>query len=131
MSAFVVTKFHIDAIMTAALNYETPGIDRHTATDVGRVLWIENVRSVASRYPGGIEATEIGTRRAEVYVHKAVAVPGIVETAKLIDSLEYQSSEHDGWARSEALAWLGVIRAALLRSLPGYEGAAWAVDRAA
>ncbi|GJD97441.1 hypothetical protein [Methylobacterium iners] len=131
MSAFVVSKFQIDAILTAALNYGADGVDRNSATDIGRVLWLENGKSFAALYPAKVDAIEIATRRAEVYVFKAVAVPSIVEAAKLVDSLEYQSCEHDGWARSDALAWLGVIRAALLRSLPGYEGAAWAVDRAA
>lgn len=127
MSAFIVSKHHIDTLLSAALSYQVPGIDRHTATDVGRTLWIENIRSVSDRYPARSDTVEIGMRRAEIYTHRFVTVPGIGETAKLIDCLEYQSCEHDGWSRSDACAWLGLLRTALLRALPDYEGSQWAI----
>jgi hypothetical protein len=66
MSAFVVSKFHIDSVVSAALNYKAEGISRETATDVGRPLWIANISSVAHGYPHDREHTECCLRIAEV-----------------------------------------------------------------
>src|SRR5215207_2079319 len=73
MSAYVVNRGHIDALVRVALEgpadrgpkYPGDGwtfhyfytgderydVDRVSADDIGRMLWTENVRSVAARYP--------------------------------------------------------------------------------
>ena len=131
MSAFIVSKHHIDAIISAALAYGVEGLTKRTAMDRGRELWEANIASVGVRYPGDPEALVIAGRIADVYVPRQVPVPSIVEAAKLIDCLEYQSCEHDGWATSDAAAFLGKVREALLRNLEGYDAAAWGVAGAA
>ena len=128
MSAFIVSKTHIDSILTAALAYRVEGLTRETATDRGRELWLANVASVAHRYPQDREHNEAARRIAEVYVHRQVTVPGIVKAAKLIDSLDYQCCELDIWCGSPEHAFLNTIREALLRALPGYESAAWTLE---
>ena len=59
MSAYVENKRHIDALVTAAHEFNRgamhvwyDGHARYEATDdeLGRLLWLENVRSVEARY---------------------------------------------------------------------------------
>ena len=88
MSAFVVDKAHIDALVTAGLAWPrdelrwmtrdttaddwtgdyaaycatirnlTRQLTRETADEVGRMLWAENVRIVQGRYPDTVESGE-------------------------------------------------------------------------
>lgn len=181
MSAFVVSKEHIDAMLAAGLRHkpyptselswfatdphggdweygrDIRRLDHTTADAVGQMLWSENVASVEHRYspPGreqiygeGFESAPDfalpGTYREEVipgtegetielpewiteyrFPLTRARCPEVVEALKLIECLEYQSCEHDGWNDSEARRFCDALRGQLISALPGYADAEW------
>jgi hypothetical protein len=148
MSAFVVSKRHIDAIVRWAVQrdmvygYEHgQGKWRHLTFEdadwLGRMLWAENVTSVEYRYPDTAEGGEypgpIGFLPDEIVGYKLdtrtwVNAPvSAVQVLKLCHSLDYQSCEHDGWKTSYAKEWLDAIREAAETYVPGYAEAEWSL----
>lgn len=149
MSAFVVPKAHIDALVAAGLRAqagayaelpltwsvprrrEPARLDFLSADAVGRMLWRENVRSVAARYPNEAAEWADAMVDANAYGFPPLArVPALEAAAvlKAISCLEYQSCEHRGWKTSEAKRFCEALRTRLVCGLPGYREAAWAVD---
>ena len=144
MSAFIVSKQHIDAICSAALTYPKWGIHWCVEDEpwkqlrrgdepsrVGQMLWHTNVASVATRYddcaPGkwpGPTGLTLDTVLAYRY-QPPRSVPTVVEALKLLDCYEYQSCEHEEWESSEARNFVESLRRALIKELPGYDHAAW------
>lgn len=139
MSAFVVDKTHIDAILTAALELTRPGdslywydpsaeqgarpnfLTRETAGRVGAVLWAENVRSVNYRYrEDEIEQAYEFTRLR--------GHPTPVALMSLLHGFEYQACEHPGWRDSEAHAIVRRLERLAMTRLPGYSDAPWSVS---
>lgn len=111
MSAYVVDKDLIDRLIAAALRAEL--FMPADASENGRMLWRENVVSVAYRYNLATrDATELADyeRDVEAYTYEPREF-----TAQQIDAdigcLDYQSCEHDGWEASEAYALLRQLRA--------------------
>lgn len=96
---------------------------RETANETGRMLLMENARSVAFRYEEAIDAdtTLAATFKAHGLQHN------IVDLLKAIDCYEYQSCERPQWASSEAHEFCEALRGALIRALPGYSDAAWEI----
>lgn len=108
MSAFIVSKAHIDAMVSAGLTYSSYGplkwandqgihdgsrkLDHTTADQVGRMLWAENVASVDHRYsPAGREVYygkgwENGPEFSLPGTFTRETIPGTAET---IDVPEY------------------------------------------
>lgn len=142
MSAYIVEKATIDAILTFALkgrqkfgtikrinSDHRPGeytvVGDYTPDQIGQALWDENVRSVNARYR---EQSEF-----EIYKFRAVyKLPGKdgrylapIDIIKICQCLEYQSCEHDGWQDSFAKDFLDRVVDACIRALPGYEDAPW------
>ena len=114
MSAWIVSRDHIDLLLTAALAWEitAPG-----DTDVtGRMLWKENLTSVAHRYPhdrNGDRPGPIDFRDRHVDTYRFQPYPGPVDpevVAAAAASLGYQSSEHPGWTYSSAYRWTTHLR---------------------
>lgn len=106
-----------------------------TADEVGRMLWTENVRSVTYRYPDDTPSTRPGPAsedidaEAEMYVYTDPGyVPTVVEACSAICCFEYQSCEHPGWRKSEALRFCDALRHSLMHALPGWEKAPWGWD---
>lgn len=139
MSAWIVSKEHIDALVQAAL-IPTPhardGIiaDPDDAHVVGRMLWSECHRSVRSRYPGDADGAlpgPTGLTWAEItaytYTPPSAPLPPVV-VLKNLDCYEYQSCEHDGWTASEARKFCDRLRDHVIKLLPGYEAAPWGID---
>jgi hypothetical protein len=124
MSAWIVAKAHIDALLTSAIfrsgaSFTPTRIEN--ADKIGSMLWAENHKSVNFRYKD--------KQTAPPYTFKRRAVPLTpVEVLKAIDCLEYQSCEHKGWKASEAKAWLDQFRAHTIGQLPGYNDAPWGID---
>ena len=110
----------------------------HTPSMLGQILVSENVRSVAYRYsepgrvyyygpetaanmddldpeygelPGPCDAYYMGPYVYSDPGHEPT--PG--EVFSLIDCLDYQSCEHDGWTKSEAYSFLRSLRDAYCR----------------
>lgn len=141
MSAFIVGKVHIDALVQAGLTFSrhdrmrwylpASGTQRcyheldHTTVDaVGRMLWAENVTSWRYRYPDGPLVAEGTDYTFPVTRAKRLSA---VETLKAVSCYEYQSCEHPGWETSEAKAFCDALRMRAIHGLPGYEDAAWEV----
>lgn len=141
MSAWIVSKRHIDYMLSAGLArdplrwcvpvgvpvpeggaVEWRELTRETAGRVGVMLWAENFKSVGHRY--GESATE-----TKLYEFERFAGPvEPVQVLKAVACFEYQSCEHDEWERSEAHAFCEALRHAAINRLPGYEAAEWGID---
>jgi hypothetical protein len=148
MSAFLVSKAHIDALVQ--LVAVGPGScfqwhpwlgpeahERGLQYDVdalGALLWLENLASVTARYPqdaDGDRCGPTGLRDGEIaaYAYRRPARRlTIVEAFKVIDCYCYQSCEHSAWELSTALTICQGIRSALWHALPGYDEAAWEIS---
>lgn len=116
-----------------------------TCNETGRMLLMENARSVAHRYDETLEDAcgniltavfpvdrvtgmrPMGRGAAIMVVTAEVATLVPVAVLKLIDSYEYQACEHPEWETSEAHAFCSALRRALIHELPGYDEAAWSL----
>jgi hypothetical protein len=112
MSAFVVSKGDIDAIVTIALEL---GVSTRPANLLGRLLWEENVKSVAYRYNmPARHADENAGYLADIEAYRFEPVTLEARAARaVVDCYDYQSCEHDGWEASEARRVIGHLEARL------------------
>lgn len=146
MSAFMVGKTHIDAMLTAGLFFAQPRgnlrwwfpkldpkkgyinqernrreLTHETAGRVGAMLLAENRRSVNYRY----EEDEI----EEPYLFTELrGTPDAIITLKAVACYEYQSCEHAEWEESEAYQFCESLRRVAINKLPGYEKAPWEIS---
>jgi hypothetical protein len=98
MSAWVVSRKHIDLMVTVAVRGTRDGIvppSKHDPDALGAMLWAENVASVNYRYSES-DAVEPYTWADPKYT------PTAGELYAAVRCYEYQSCEHPGWATSEA-----------------------------
>jgi hypothetical protein len=124
MSAFVVSKRDIDAIVTIALEL---GVSTRPANLLGRLLWEENVKSVAARYDmPARHADEHAAYLADIeaYRHEPLTLSAGA-AAKIVDCYDYQSCEHDGWDASEARRVTAHLSVRLPHKGPDYDAAPW------
>jgi hypothetical protein len=110
MSAWIVGSDHLDLLLTAALSWDLLNPD--DADETGRMLWRENLASVAYRYPAdrdGDRPGPIDFKDRDVNAYHLQPYPGRVDP-EVVDqaaaSLAYQSCEHPGWAASPACAFV-------------------------
>lgn len=132
MNAFLVSKKHIDFLVSAAYLWGRTDLRRYLpreyankdvdASDVGRLLWTENLASVAHRYGPQLDAPHTENYRHQIDLS---APNRAVEVIKSIQCLEYQSCEHDGWESSAAHCFLQNLKSEAIRNLPGYDKAPW------
>ncbi len=140
MSAFVVGKEHINAMLIAAVsvrygmswvhNGEYHKLSHDMLDRVGQMLLDENVASVLYRYEDCTIAKLPGKTNAEWLIPFAYSpivrrVPTALEAIKLVSCYTYQSCEHPGWETSEAKAFCDALVANLICQLPGYSEASW------
>ncbi len=152
MSAYVVDSDHIRYLVEAAGRLgrgsfsfwsEASGtrVDVGSGRDLsasafGQMLWDENIESVVARYPDcrGENGRVVHDRlpgpsdEGFEYEHprrQGWVVIDPVAVLKACACYEYQSCEHDGWRTSYAHSAVEMIKAAAVRSLSGYEAAAW------
>jgi hypothetical protein len=126
MSAYVVSKATIDAIVTAVSRHadlwpsaclDVPPDER--ANYLGQTLWDENRRSVDHRY-------RLTPVLVPYQVPPRLAVsPTPVELLKLLRCLEYQSCECPDYRSTRAWEMNADICRAAVRHLPGYDDAPW------
>ena len=145
MSAYIVDKAHIDALVQAAGRVQPMahssgmkwftrnpearfGMDIHEihyndkprANEVGQMLWDENHKSVNARY------NQVGLAESYTFQRGEDLAPIVILNA--IDGYEYQSCEHVGWHDSEAKAFCDALRLKMTRMLPGYrESKGWSL----
>ena len=124
MSAWIVSKFHIDCLMKAYLKYKSKhgATFRENLSDVGQLLVDQNYRSVNYRYGT--------TQKPYMYVASSqVRLLRPVEIIKAVHCLRYQSCETPGWKRTKAYKILDDIEALAIEELPGYEKAPWGLEK--
>lgn len=142
MSAWIVSKTHIDRMVATAIEWGE--IQPEDGTTLGRTLWVENLKSVASRYPGdgsGERPGPIGLADEDIKTYEFTGEPRPltpVEMLKAIRCLDYQSCEHDGWGESVAYKALEQLTDAALdragltddnyHNSPEYDKAPWGFD---
>jgi len=142
MSAFVVDKAHINAMIDAGLSVKSrpmhwypegkegsSSLTQLNASEVGQMLLDECVKSVCYRYKDS-EMTDLPGRTDAEYLlpfqYKRFANPPTpVEVLKLISCYEYQSCEHPEWKTSEAWHFCQALRQSTIGRLPGYDAAPW------
>ena len=118
MSAWIVSKKHIDLLVEAAKLAQMNGVE---ADQLGQTLWEENHKSVNCRYSE--------TRPTPTYKFKPTGIPfDPVVVIKQVNCLEYQSCEHDGWKDSKARQFCEELRNEMISMLPGYDKAPWGID---
>jgi hypothetical protein len=134
MSAWMVTDAHVNVIVQAAIELEA--LPAELATFTGRMLLLENMRSLEARYG---EREPIDAARLDAYAFgKPARVCTPVEVLKQIACYRYQACEHDAWEASEARAFLSAVEAQIVdamgltieaaHALPGYDSAPWGID---
>ena len=152
MSAWIVSKAHIDALVSAAMTskgnpfrwYDADGnhsheltcMDTEKATKVGQMLWSENLASINARYVDTIDnplgcpgpANFEGPASIDAYRFTRTQQLEPVKVIKAIHCYDYQSCEHDGWKASEAHQFCEALEARMVSSLPGYNEAPWGLD---
>ena len=153
MSAFIVNPEHIGILAAyAATNdlaiYEWRMSNKIlTAQNVAKGLALENIRSVAHRYPNvkdgqrpgpGLKDADI-VEACQIYAgHFAKRLGGVIVMAedvlepiqviKLVRSLDYQSCETDEWEMTLAAQQLRWISGDAISRLDGYEDADWCYE---
>ena len=133
MSAFIVSRDHINAMINAAYSAATHNqlswragpdgawsrLTNDNLDAVGQMLADENAASVAHRYDEPPEPV--------AYHHTFAQPRPPVEILKALDCYEYQSCEHPGWPESSAFAFCASLRSRMINRLPGYEAAPWGI----
>jgi len=154
MSAFVVSKSHIDAMIRAGLThmpkYNGPltwyakdprnltvqemqdnfrQLTHETANQVGQMLIDECVKSVAYRYEDDNVTDLPGPTNAYWLIPYQLGfsckTPTPVELLKLVNCYAYQSCEHPDWHDSEAYRLCQSLKSFAINSLTGYDEAPW------
>jgi len=158
MSAFMVSKTHIDSLIATAVYGPTdngkPGgygqqrwygiyfsnpsrkLDYESASMAGEMLVKENLSSIHSRYPDTLTNPDNTPGPCDQYWLSEYAFPRdakrltVVQALKAIRCYEYQSCEHPEWEESEAKRFCEAFTANLVTCLPGYDDAEWELEAA-
>jgi hypothetical protein len=120
MSAWVVSKKHIDVMVTELANQRRPDVDLN---DVGQLLWAQNVKSVNYRYN---ETDTAETYHFEDQLFDYDRNPVVI--IKAVQCWQYQSCEDPDHASSEAWEWSNAILGSAISRLPGYNDAPWGIE---
>lgn len=132
MSAFVCSTDTYDLLAGAirrlpwfSVSTESGQLTEHDADKAVQILYLQNLVSVATRYPGDTEM--LGDPE---YTPRPVVDPvDPVVVLKSCDCVEYQSCETDDYYTSLAYKILDALRRAVIAQLPGYERAPWGWER--
>ena len=122
MSAFLVSKNHIDALISTIEIAELRNYNLEDASfndirnHIGNILWHENAKSVAYRYREN--------NPSPVYRFERLELPAI-QVLKLCHCLAYQSCEHPTWNKSDASKIIRDIEQDSIRKIECYESADW------
>ena len=137
MSAYMVSDEHIDALLTAAVQFlphlqESPlrywwdgqsrYVRREDADRVGTMLRAENQKSVNYRY-----SEDEAPQPYAFQTMRGDFAP--VDILKAIQGFEYQACEHPEFRTSEAYAFCDALRHRMINRLPGYrDSGAWSIN---
>lgn len=104
MSAWMVSKAHIDALVNSAVEHGITTVAE--VHETGRMLWRENRRSVNYRYQERGRTPQYRFTGTEMPLHPVVIL-------KLLHCFEYQSCERPDWEKSQAYRWVARLEATL------------------
>lgn len=133
MSAFIVPDYHINALVTwamerhglSAVSYFWGGRRREVRNDqkrIASVLFAQNVRSVNYRYQDAEPAHGFKFQRVANRLNP-------IDVIKACHGYSYQACETDDWDQTEAFAIIHGIERAAIRALPGYDNSnAWCLS---
>jgi len=121
MSAWLVTRSHIDLLVNAARAWDQ-WKQLGDPVEMGQTLWTENARSVAYRYPDHPAPVVRYVRLPRI---APVLDPVVV--LKSIGCLEYQSCECPDYYESQACKLLHSLQSIAIAELPGYDAAPWGI----
>jgi len=93
---------------------------------IGQELLKENYLSVNYRYKDNEAMTKAHKFKYVPNLGKATLTP--VEILKLVNCLDYQSCEHEGWKSSAAYKILSSIKSYAINQLDGYDAAPWGIN---
>jgi len=119
MSAWLVSEKHVLAVANEYVCRVELGGHRRTDSgdytmimSVAKVLWSANVKSVNTLYDKTHRRGRINMRNLDLFA-------GYRDGAllKLVDCLDYQSCEYDGWAGSKAKAMLNQLEETLTHNV--------------
>lgn len=112
MSAWIVTKGHIDALVQAMI---VEGLVEMTdAQAVGQMLWHENHLSIQARYGDLADTPD--------YTPEMIEAPlGDHHIKAALDCYDYQTCEHDGYGASEAYRLVVALSTLLVERNGGVE----------
>jgi hypothetical protein len=131
MSAWIVSKKHIDALVTAYLHSQYFDSQRTAEENdrIGQMLWDENHRSVNYRYKEAMLPPSYKFEPCSTFENKDGSKVKLdnIALCKLIDCYEYQTCEHKEWATSEACSFCNALRKRLVMRTDGYEDAPWGI----
>jgi hypothetical protein len=131
MPAFMCSDLHIRAVVIGAYRCKAErcnfSLDLDVLSREANTLKAANVKSVSARYGDRTKMMGINGEPIEVnaLAYSKASQRSPIELLKLVDCLEYQSCEFEGWKKSKASKLLDEYRAYITRSIPGYEKAAW------
>lgn len=118
MSAWIVSKRHIDALVTGLV--EAGMVRASLVNSTGAMLWAENYTSVNARYRENDSTPSY--HHTPLHVDQATL-------SKVLRCYRYQSCEHDGWSTSKACTLVEKLLATIDTSTPGfqavYDAAPW------
>lgn len=138
MSAYVVSKDHLDLLVTAAMHgsryykglrvggrvFDSP----EDANELGAILWAENVRSVNYRYH--LDDWE------EVYTYDPAGIApylgGLIDWGHVLGALscyEYQACETDNWETTQAYQVCQALRRKVCGIIADRAGGGWSWSR--
>ena len=105
-------------------------LDDRNGSEIGQMLWDENIASVEYRYSDSRHEVLPGPANESgyVYFHEDTTVGyrwNPAQILKATDCYEYQSCEHPGWWSSSAKAFIDVLRKLAWTRVAGYEDAQW------
>ncbi len=155
MSAFIVSKAHIDALVTAAINgrisWMTPAPEVNPDTHQRGEPWgpaalaeyQARQRTANTETAGTVGAMLWNENQLSVnhrydeedaeepYTYDRFNRPlSPVQILKAISCYEYQTCERPEWEASEARAFCRALRSETIHKLPGYDEAAWEITNA-
>jgi len=131
MSAYVVEQNFIAAIVRTAQEgpadvpvwpgeWTEPYIWRGMSADtVGKLLFLENIKSVQARY--GEDTDMVPTGSGLKYQPGRVRRLNVAECLGALDCYEYQACEHEAWPDTEAHTFVDQLRHSLIAHVTGYE----------
>ena len=143
MSAWLVSKKHIDIIITAALFANRGNTFRwyfegkwrelrlDNADEIGQMLINQNADSVGTKYESTLSTELPGdVDNAILPYHYARPAGDVtaIQTIKLINSYQYQASETSDRLKTEAYEFTQRLKETLITMLKGYDEAPWQVN---